>query len=377
MAEKKNQHLVPACYLKGFEAEKSDKALSNPKFKAGVYVNNNLLTAGWKMKGVDNGVFTKSYFYNLESDNPKEPVIENYLCGIEGDLSKYLKEIKYGSITNESLSFFSFYTTLQYVRLERHMVSFQKTWSQLGKWADMFEDGNDNSEAVKEIAKKKILTTDHGEVVHDHAHIIFNRTNFPFITSDNPVVKKEVNISDMKMLFPNDFLLSSSDESQELLFFFFPLTPNIAYVSSAHFKPNLDIKFGIDDLLNIFYLNIESAKNSSEKIYSSIKIPFSDGELELSEYLQSRQRDHLFVKIYGNEQRVISNISLVNKDNSSIEIILESLDELKLFKNGDTLSLIEIIENGMSIRGMRDCAITDVDYKTGLLKVESKFKFNI
>ena len=376
MAEKKNQHLVPACYLKGFEACPSDEMLANPKFKAGVYVNNNLLNARWKMKGVHNSVFTKSYYYNLAADNPSKPEVENYLSEVEGILSKYLKEIKSGSITNGALSFFSFYTTLQYIRVEKHIDMFQKAWNKIGEWADMFEGGARNSEAVKEIAKKKILSSDHGEVVHTHAHIIFNRTNFPFVTSDNPVVRKEVNISDMEMLFPKDLLLTSSDKSKELPLFFFPLSPHIAYVSSAHFKENLDVKLSINDLLNIFYLNIESVKNSSLKIYSSIKAPFSC-ELELSEYLQSMQKDHLFVKIYANEQRVISNVSIGNKDHNSIEMILESFDKLIHFKIGDSVSLIEIIENGLSIRGMRDCLITDVDHKTGLLKVESKLKFNI
>lgn len=374
MAEKKNQHLVPACYLKGFEARPSREMLENPKFKTGVYVNNNLLNAGWKMKGVHNGVFTKSYYYNLAADNPSRPEVENYLCEVEGVLSKYLKEIKSGSITNKALSFFSFYTTLQYIRVEKHIDMFQNAWNKLGEWADMFEGGTNNSEAVKEIAKKKILSSDHGEVVHNHAHIIFNKTNFPFVTSDNPVVRKEVNITDMKMLFPKEFLVKSSDKSKELFLFFFPLNPHVAYVASAHFKENLNVKLSVDDLLNIFYLNIESVKNSSQKIYSSIKTPFA-GELGLSEYLQSMQNDHLFVKIYGNEQRVISNISIGNKDHNTIEMVLESLDKLIHFKIGDSVSLIEIIENGRSIRGMRDCLITDVDYKTGLLKVESKLKF--
>lgn len=376
MAEKKNQHLVPACYLKSFEAIPSEEMLENPKFKSGVYVNNSLLNAGWKMKGVHNGVFTKPYYYNLAADNPSKPEVENYLSEIEGTLSKYLKEIRTDSITNEALSFFSFYTMLQYIRVEKHIDMFQNTWNKIGEWADMFEGGTSNSEAVKEIAKKKILTSDHGEMVHGHAHIIFNRTNFPFVTSDNPVVRKEVNITDMEMLFPKDFLLLTSDKSKELSLFFFPLCPHIAYVSSQYFKENLDVKLDINDLLNIFYLNIESVKNSSQKIYSSIKTPFA-GELELSEHLQSRQKDHLFVKIYANEQRVISNISMGNKDHNAVEIILESLDKLLHFKIGDSVSFIEIIENGMSIRGMRDCCITDLDHKTGLLKVESKLKFNI
>jgi len=378
VAEKKNQHLVPACYLKGFEAIPSNEMLQNPKFKTGVFVNNNLLNAGWKMKGVHNGVFTKSYYYNLASDNPNEPEIENYLCRVEGILSKYLKEIKSGSITNESLSFFSFYTTLQYIRVEKHIDMFQTSWNKIGEWVDMYEGGTNNSEAVKEIAKKKILSADHGEMLHNHAHIIFNRTNFPFVTSDNPVVRKEVNISDMEMLFPRDFLLLSSDKSKELPLFFFPLTPYIAYVSSAHFKEDIDIdiKLSADDLLNIFNLNIESVINSSQRIFSSIKMPFA-GELELSEYIQSIKNDRLFVKIYANEQRVISNISIVNKDHNSIEIILESFDKLIHFKKGDSVSLIEIIENGMSIRGMRYGCITDVDCKTGFLKVESKLMLNI
>jgi hypothetical protein len=69
-------------------------------------------------------VFTKSYYYNLAADSPSKPEVENYLCEIEGTLSKFLTEIKSGPITNEILSFFSFYTTLQYIRVEKHIDMF-------------------------------------------------------------------------------------------------------------------------------------------------------------------------------------------------------------------------------------------------------------
>lgn len=377
MAEKKNQHLVPACYLKGFEAIPTDEMLKNPKFETGVYVNNNFLNIGWKLRGIRHGVFTKSYYYNLDSDDPRQPIIESYLSIVEGDLSKYLKEVQAGVVTNENLSFLSFYTTLQYIRVENFIDMFQGAWNQVAEWADMFEGGNSYREAVKDIAKKQILTTDLGEIVHGDAHIVYNETNFPFITSDNPVLRKEVNICDMEVLFPKVYLISAQDQAQEYPLFFFTLSPNMAYVSSPFFKKGLELKLNLNDLLNIFYLNVESVKNACNRVYSSVFEPIK-GESQLSDYLVSLKSEHLFVKIYGKGRRFISRASYNNTENyNSIELYVDDSDGLRHFECGDMISLVEIIENGASIRGMRECRIEKVHYELGFVRIVSNFKLNI
>ena len=118
MPEKKKQHLVPACYLKNFIAPLSKEQKSIGNFKAGLYVNDKTLSSGWKLRSVRHTTFTESYFYNLPEDDPRNPAIENYLSIIEGEYSKVFKEVIKGNLTNETMSFLSYFVSLQYMRVE-------------------------------------------------------------------------------------------------------------------------------------------------------------------------------------------------------------------------------------------------------------------
>ena len=374
MAEKKKQHLVPKVYLKGFLTDPREEMLKNPYFEPGIFVNNALLNEGWRHRGLDNGVFTRSYYYNLDYDDPKQPIIENYLAAVEGQLKKYLEQIYAGNIDNEVLSFFSFYTVLQYMRVESHIDNFQGIWNQVAETMDLFqEDGSSYKDAFKDLAKKQLASADFGDVIHDDAHIIYNETNFPFVTSDNPVVRRQVNICDMKKLFPANHLIACRDEGQEVPLFFFPLSPKIAYVSSPLFKPDLGMKFSLKDLMCVFYLNIESILNASKEIYSSIKEPIK-GEMELSRYIQSRKCEHFYVKIYGNSKRIILKLIDIREGKNSVHLFVEDPGLLSPFESGDELTSFEVIRNRVSIRGMRQCQIASIDHKKGSLKIKSKFK---
>lgn len=155
MAEKKGQHLVPACYLSSFVADISEIVKHNPKLEAGVYVNSNTLDSGWKMRGVNHKVFKKSYYYNLAEDDPNEPYIENFLSGVERLYKKNLQKVISRDFDNEVMSFLSYFTTLQYIRVDKFITSMQKSWDKVAEWSDEFSGGNEYTLLLADIVKNR------------------------------------------------------------------------------------------------------------------------------------------------------------------------------------------------------------------------------
>ncbi|AQZ96273.1 hypothetical protein BVH74_16610 [Halopseudomonas phragmitis] len=373
MPEKKNQHLVPACYLKNFIADVSYEKKVNPNFTSGIYVNDKNLTAGWKLRSIRHKTLVKSYFYNLPEDDSKQPVIESYLSKVEGVYPKVFDEIRKGRTRNENMSFMSYFVTLQLMRVEAFVEIFQGAWDKIAEWMDAFEGKDNYQSALKDVAKRLLVSTDLGHVIHPHATIIYNSTKFPFVTSDNPVVRRQVNITDALRVIPKRYLLEMEDESTEVAFFFFPLSPNIAYLSCEMLKGQESLHFSDIDLENIFYLNYFSIVDSYSKVYSSVREPIKGGE-QLSKILSSESG--LIVKIYTQSKRIISVGSIKSDANSVVTLKVEDLEGIKQIKEGEQVKLMEVLEDGVSIRGMRECKASSVNYTNGEVVIESNIKLN-
>lgn len=374
MPEKKNQHLVPACYLQRFEADVSEMQKSNPNYSSGIYINDSRLISGWKLRSVTHNTFTRPYFYNLPEDDPREPLVENWLSVIEGNYKKYSDEIIEGNINNVNMSFISYFVTLQFMRVEAFLESFQGGLDKVAEWMDLFDGGDNHKEAVKDIAKRQLPEMDFGNVLHPHSAIIYNKTNSPFVTSDNPVVRRQVNIVDARKIIPSRYLQIERNESNEFSLFFMPLSPAVAYISCEMIKLKENLIYSDDDLEDIFYLNFFSIVNSYKKVYSSVIEPIK-GEETLSEYLSSQSGT--IVKIYTQTKRVICKATMLNNDNFSVSLKLSDLEQVGLIKTNEKISLVEVFEDGVSIRGIRDCKVSSVNYANGLVTIESNIKLGI
>jgi hypothetical protein len=372
MPNYKNQHLVPACYLQNFLADETEEQKSNPHFEQGVFVKNYSVQRDWKLRGLSHNVFTKSYYYNLKGDN-ENPIIEKYLGSIEAELAKYLREIQAGKLSNEAVSFFSFYTMLQFMRVEKNL-NMQTSWNQVATTLDDFSRNQKKHGAIfEDLAKKQLLDSDFGDIVYEDAHLIYNNTNISFMTSDSPVVRRQVNISDITDLLPSKYLISSKDESVEERLFFFPLTPEIAYISSPLIRTCENRRILVDDICYVVFLNTATILNASINVYSSFKPP-KQVDQETSKYIQSDQRRGFYAKIYGNGSRVIATLVKSESGRNDIKLLLEHGSDLKPFSEGDDISLCEVVKNGCSIRGMRECNVSAIDHEIGSITIESRFK---
>ena len=139
---------------------------------------------------------------------------------MESDYAKYIKQILKGMVNNNNLSFLSYFVVLQYMRVEAFIDMFQGSMDKVAGWMDDFKGKDDYKTYLKDIAKRQLATVDFGDIVHPHAAIIYNETNFPFITSDNPVVRRQINISDALKIIPKKYLSENINESIEFALFF-------------------------------------------------------------------------------------------------------------------------------------------------------------
>ncbi|PWS53975.1 hypothetical protein [Pseudoalteromonas sp. meg-B1] len=138
------------------------------------------------------------------------------------------------------------------------------------------------------------------------------------------------------------------------------------------------IVFNNADLENIFYLNYFSVLNSYRNVYSSVIKPIK-GEALLSKLLSAEPKS--LVKIYTLSKRIISNgvilsdirtpVSAKYKTTSKVTLKIDDLSQLKLLTTDESIKLIEVLDNGISIRGMRNCRISRIDYNIGLIVIES------
>lgn len=372
MANKKNQHLVPACYLKSFISDVPKSEANNPRFQTGVYVNSKFLDGKWKLKGINNGVFTESYYYTLPEEDPDHPAIENFLSVIESSFRKNLKKLENREITNEVLSYLSYFTTLQYLRVKKHINSFQDTYDKIGENLYHFTGDNQYQKQVEDLAKKLIPFSDLGGIPHPYASIIYNNTSFPFLTSDNPVTIKRVNKRDLELVMPQHLIDRTIPESKEYTLFLFPLTPKIAYISCELIQDYLIIDFDEEQLSEIFYINYWCIRNAYAQVYSSVREPFK-GEKQISDYIKS-SRNYTYIKIYTEDHRIKAEGSVLDSNLNTISFIFRDRDKLKNLNQGMPISLCEVIDNGISIIGLRNCTIKNLNIDTGLVIIESNFE---
>jgi len=109
-------------------------------------------------------------------------------------------------------------------------------------------------------------------------------------------------------------------------------------------------------------------------VYSSVIKPIKD-EDNLVKHLALE--NNIKVKIYTKTKRVICDGSITDNANSKILLKHYDIQQVKLIEVGDEVKLVEVIENGHSVRGMRECRVSVVDYVNGLVTIESNIQLGI
>ncbi|RUP83566.1 hypothetical protein C7Y69_00815 [Alteromonas sp. KS69] len=372
MAKKRDQHIVPRCYLKHFVD--SSSAVKNKKYEAGVYVNTSALDRAWKMKGLSNNIFTKTRFYNLKSDDPDKPLVEEHLAKIESFYSKGITKLLNGEFSNEILSIFSLFVVTQFLRTEKVLKAHQKSWDRVALYADMFEGGNRNRNIYDEISKQQILylaKTEALNPIHRKSGIIINCTQIPFLTSDKPVIKEFFNQEDISRIFHPLQQKKYIDDHFESLFYFMPLTPWLAYVSHSSFEGETK-GFECSHESVISQLNDMMLLNASEHIYSFMDNPITS----LPAKIKQEGNLNFLAKIFTGSRRLILSVKSYHRDNSLLTLTSEDVcvsDELFEKQKVHSVEVFDIkFSNIIGVVCSKDCIVKAIDKLSGKIVFETR-----
>ncbi|HAS6217570.1 TPA: DUF4238 domain-containing protein [Vibrio vulnificus] len=370
MSKKKGQHLVPACYLKSFVAKQTNS--KNIKFDPGVYVSSKCLNSGWKMRGVNHDEFKISYFYNLSDDSNDRPKVEDYLSSIESKYSFFLRKLINKDIDDELLSYFTYFSFIQSVRVEVFINRTKSMFDKLAEWEEIFSGKSYlNSDDLNDMIKKQIMNQKFSEPRDKNARIIYNNTSFPFITSDNPVVRRRFNKNDISYFLPNEVINHNIESEFEKPFIFFPITPELAYISSEFISTDSVINFSDRNITNILYLNIYSLKNAQKKIYSSVESPFVDEVLMADLLKRHHGEKNNSLRLYTTEEkRCLIYGELISREGNAIIYKFNGFDSSDDIYESMKILELSVIEDKKEIIYAKDCVIASIDLNSNILKID-------
>lgn len=200
MTVKKNHHIIPRVYQKEFvDPSKPDDFPENTPYTPTIWKIDKSLELEPTRKSPEKS-FGKNKFYKLDNDRDEYQIIEETLSGIESKFSNVLNKIK----DKRPLFFPDLINLIVFIE-----TLHQRTESQIGHWQNTFgeieniyrqvEQTNNNNQEYSdefwkdshEIAKRLIITTigAMGELIaNEGINILFNESEMPFISSDNPVL---------------------------------------------------------------------------------------------------------------------------------------------------------------------------------------------
>ena len=272
MAENKKQHYVPKFYLKLFSINQS-----NSYIKIFVKSTNKIISQG----DLKNQAY-ENYFYG------KDTVIETNFSKIEGEVSRIVSDIiKLKTIpkpaTEDYISLWLF-TFLQDSRTKfsadetNEMID--HTLKTILKYDKRFKDEIENLKFGYDnpaLFNLETLISVIGVTKDLNCKLIINKTKWPFITSDNPIVRYNQFLEKRKHPFGKCGLASKG------LQVFYPLSPELAliYYDDKVYKIGYRKRYYVETYneKDIESLNLLQFLNSDKVIFSNEKA--SDFYLEL------------------------------------------------------------------------------------------------
>lgn len=212
MASNKNQHFVPRCYLREFTHNSENKAIN-------IY---NIDRKKCIPKAPVKNQCSKDYFYG------KDEKLENAIQLIEGYYATTLRDIINGPriLLEEQKIILKRFWLLQYLRTEAASKRSVEMNNGMTEVAGI--KGEEFNLEIKEAVQMAMHTyADIMSVIDDlKICLISNKTDFPFVTSDDPaILTNRWHLNDWRTKFSSFGLGTSGD------LLFLPLTPKIICVA--------------------------------------------------------------------------------------------------------------------------------------------------
>lgn len=273
----KHSHIIPEFYLTYFSYKDTVHPYNTSSTLLAFKDNFN----DWKQKGFGKkSIFTLNGIYDFDVIPEQIQTVEKYLGSIETGMGVVIKQLQeHKELADENYKYLSMFIVSLMHRTPKNMNQFQNT---IKKLHDMFEqfDSSKNKEYTKEYfsgyedaSKIQIMKTpdivNASKFYKDSFYFLYNTSNTPFITSDNPVIIEDMqkNIIEGILIFPVQNNIPINRKSIIL-----PLTPNICILYSDYLdrrKIDQQVITIFDDNI-IFKLNMLQFRNCERFVVSNV-----------------------------------------------------------------------------------------------------------
>lgn len=251
MASNKNQHFVPRCYLREFTHNSENKAIN-------VY---NIDRKKCITKAPVKNQCSKDYFYG------KDEQLESAIRLVEVAYAATLRDIINGPrvLSERQKIVLKRFWLLQYLRTEAASMRSVEMNNRITEVAGI--NGEEFNLEIKEAVQMSMRTYADNMYVIDDLKIclISNKTDFPFMTSDDPaILTNKWHLNDWRTKFRSFGLRTSGD------LLFLPLTPKIicvAYDGDVYSIPNKKGWASISRLRDVIAFNEHQFLNCKANIF--------------------------------------------------------------------------------------------------------------
>lgn len=385
MAQKKKQHIVPRTYLKAFiDPVRPDGMPEHIPFEPSVWVIEKSLKSKPKRKAPDN-VLWKSYFYNLDEDEDASPVIEEFLSKIEGKYPQVLKKISAKEeLTEEELLYIALFVDTLFRRTPPTLEHWQ---SQINKVEELYrhvDQAYNHSQGISdqvwkgshEIAKKQIIGSAgalSSLVLKAGLVFVFNLSELPFLSSDNPVTYQFEHIDDLyRVSIPKDWTHENIGTNEQSFFCYCALTPTIALISSPFIRLPNEAPYawaGTNDPNFSFSMNILTHRKADSVLISHQSKPYGvhqDFAIQFLESIQNTQPpEGIQFLIYTNKARYYLSVDVYERLDThplqpEVHFWTKDLETLHSIAQDDAIEVVHYYENGVETRGTRHLRLHSV-----------------
>lgn len=385
MPQKKKQHIVPKTYLKAFiDPVRPDGRPEHIPWKPSVWVIEKSLKLEPERKAPDN-ILWKPYFYNLDEDEKTSPIIEEFLSTIESKYSQVLKKISAKeSLKKEELFDIALFIDILFRRTPSSLEYRQSKINEVEKLYRQVDQVHNHNQTISgkiwkgshEIAKKQIVNSAgalSSLLLEAGLLFVFNLSEMPFLSSDNPVTYQFGHIDDLhRFNIPKDWTHCNIGTNEQAFFCYCALTPTISLISSPFIRFPNDVPYAwaeTNDPDFSFGMNILTHCTADSKMISHQPKPYGiyqDFAIQFLESIQNVQPpEGIQFLIYTNKERYSLKVEVYKCLGFSplqpeIHFWTKDFKTLHAIAQDDVIEVVYYYENGVETGGTRHLSLCSV-----------------
>lgn len=338
------------------------------------------------MRGVGHDFFKKSRFYNV-SQLGEELSVERGLSLIEQKYARVLRKIKkFDVLSDGDRQDLSRFVIATMVRVESFQENMNDT---IGSLVQIHRDLGGDTDfhrryfyGSEDLPKRLIVENSSLDfLAWNGLSIIVNRSHLPFVTCDNPVLRREMHSDEIAMFVGHGaHCRAGFSPGQAKPFFYMPVSAEMAIVSCELIDHAVVGNQYIQcaDAHVILRLNFLLIAQAEKYIVADRVLPVGSSESRFLESLRDGELDSgIRARIYTTQGRYVFDVLSISEIPDGVSLRLLDADVYRgLVSDGDVVSL-EVYEGGRNTRGMRQIEIDGVDDESLEIRIVSKFKLGL